>query len=167
MGSKGGFTLLGLLIILSVLCDSGHSLRCYNCPNAVGACTVATNCTANEDACLYVKAGSRKWWTEERNSKAVPSSVLGGYGSGLNLCVEMILARNSYFWVSLDTRTVYRCWKFENCKYKDVEKVYRGSHLKYECCQKDLCNRSGGTSITVTMALLVAPLLTAFWRLLI
>lgn len=122
MGSKGRFTLLGLLIVLSVLYDSGHSLRCYNCPNAVGACTVTTNCTANEDACLYAK---------------------------------------------IDTRTVYRCYRFQNCKYEDVAKEYGGSHLKYECCQKDLCNRSGGTSITGTMALLVAPLLTAFWRLLI
>lgn len=122
MGSKGGFTLLGLLIILSVLYDSGHSLRCYNCPNAVGACTFTTNCTADLDACLYVKT---------------------------------------------DKETSYGCWKFQNCKYEDLAKKFVGSHLKYHCCQKDLCNRSGGTSITGTMALLVAPLLTAFWRLLI
>ncbi|XP_070283862.1 CD59 glycoprotein-like [Myotis yumanensis] len=122
MGSKGGFTLLGLLIILSVLYDSGHSLRCYRCSNWVGACTDTTNCTGNDDACLYVK---------------------------------------------VDTRTSYQCWKFENCNYNYLAKQFVGSNLQYHCCQKDLCNRSGGTSITGTMALLVAPLLTAFWKLLI
>ncbi|XP_036182843.1 CD59 glycoprotein-like [Myotis myotis] len=122
MGSKGGFTLLGLLIILSVLCDSGHSLQCYTCLNPGGACTLTTNCTVNFDACLYVKA---------------------------------------------ETRTYYQCWKFQNCNYEYLSKNLGEKTLQYECCQKDLCNRSGGTSITGTMALLVAPLLTAFWRLLI
>ncbi|ELK24011.1 PREDICTED: CD59 glycoprotein [Myotis davidii] len=122
MGSKGGFTLLGLLIILSVLYDSGHSLECYTCLNPGGACTLTTNCTVNFDACLYVKA---------------------------------------------ETRTYYQCWKFENCNYEYLSKNLGENTLQYECCQKDLCNRSGGTSITGTMALLVAPLLTAFWRLLI
>ncbi|KAK1335669.1 hypothetical protein QTO34_003462 [Cnephaeus nilssonii] len=121
MGSKGGFTLLGLLIILSVLCDSGHSLRCYSCLNPGGACDLISNCSVNFDACLYVKA---------------------------------------------ETRTYYQCWKFDNCNYNYLAKNLGEKTLQYECCQRDLCNKSGGTSLTGTIALLVTPLLTAFWRLL-
>ncbi|XP_054569985.1 CD59 glycoprotein-like [Eptesicus fuscus] len=126
MGSKGGFTLLGVLIILSVLYDSGYSLQCYTCINPVGSCSIINNCTVNLDACLYVKA---------------------------------------------ETRTYYQCWKFENCNYNYLSKDLGEKTLQYECCQKDLCNKSkksnSGTSITGTIALLVTPLLTAFWRLLI
>lgn len=121
MGSKGGFTLLGLLIILSALCDSGHSLRCYNCLNPGGTCEAITNCSINLDACLFVKA---------------------------------------------ETRTYYQCWNFKNCNYEYLSKNLGEKTLQYECCQKDLCNKSGGTSITGTITLLVTPLLTAFWRLL-
>ncbi|XP_008145045.1 CD59 glycoprotein [Eptesicus fuscus] len=121
MGSKGGFTLLGLLIVLSVLCDSGHSLRCYSCLNPGGACDLISNCSVNFDACLYVKA---------------------------------------------ETRTYYQCWKFDNCNYNYLSKNLGEKTLQYECCQKDLCNKSGGTSLTGTIALLVTPLLIAFWKLL-
>lgn len=34
----------------------GHSLQCYSCINQVD-CTSVVNCTHNQDACLYVKAG--------------------------------------------------------------------------------------------------------------
>uniref|UniRef100_G1QBH4 CD59 glycoprotein n=1 Tax=Myotis lucifugus TaxID=59463 RepID=G1QBH4_MYOLU len=124
MGSKGAFTLLGVLIILSVLYDSGHSLQCYTCVDPVGSCTVINNCTVDSDACLYVKA---------------------------------------------EKRTHYQCWMFENCNYNYLSKLLGEKTIQYECCQKDLCNRkrNNGMSITGTIALLVTPLLTAFWRLLI
>nr|KAF6342631.1 CD59 molecule (CD59 blood group) [Pipistrellus kuhlii] len=99
MGSKGGFTLLWLLIILSVLCDSGHGLRCYNCLNP-----------------------GEMW-------------------------------------------TYYQCWNFNNCNYEYLSRNLGEKTLQYECCKKDLCNKSNGTSVTGTITLLVTSLLTAFWRL--
>ncbi|XP_036301004.1 CD59 glycoprotein-like [Pipistrellus kuhlii] len=124
-GSKGGFTLLGVLIILSVLYDSGPSLKCYSCINPVDSCTVKS-CTVHFDSCLYIKA---------------------------------------------KTKTYYKCWKFENCNYNYLSKDLREETLQYECCKKDLCNKvkrsRSGKSITGTIALLVTPLLIAFWRLLI
>ncbi|XP_032976908.1 CD59 glycoprotein [Rhinolophus ferrumequinum] len=119
MGSKGSFVLLGLLLILCVLCHSGHSLECYSCLNPSGRCTTTTNCTQNLDACLYAKA---------------------------------------------DTRIYYQCWQFANCNYNDIVKQLGGKELKYDCCQKNLCNRSGGTSISGETFLLMTQVLAVFWN---
>nr|XP_014695020.1 CD59 glycoprotein [Equus asinus] len=56
MGSKGRFVLLGLLLILGVLCRSGHSLECYSCINPVISCDINMTCSYNFDACILVKA---------------------------------------------------------------------------------------------------------------
>ncbi|KAM5319209.1 CD59 glycoprotein [Glossophaga mutica] len=121
MGSKG-FILLGLLLVLFILCHSGHSLQCYSCLNPGGTCTHVTNCTPNFDACL------------------------------------------SFFG---EVQTHYQCWIFANCDFRHLSEHFGEKKLRYNCCQKDLCNRSGATSITGTAVLLVTPLLTAFWRLFI
>nr|XP_053780500.1 CD59 glycoprotein [Desmodus rotundus] len=118
MGSKG-FILLGLLLILSVLCHSGHSLQCYTCLNPGGPCTHVTNCTPNFDACLSL------------------------YG---------------------EVHTYYQCWTFADCNFNYLSQHFGERKLWYNCCQKDLCNRSAGTSITGTTVLLVTQLLTAFWK---
>lgn len=122
MGSKGRFILLGLLLVLSVLCDSGHSLQCYSCLNPGGECTAVTTCSPNLDACLYVTS---------------------------------------------KTQTLYQCWKYDNCNFTYISQALGEPPLKYECCQKDKCNKSDGMRITGTTLLLVTPLLAAFWTLLI
>ncbi|XP_054441909.1 CD59 glycoprotein [Pteronotus mesoamericanus] len=121
MGSKGGFTLLGLLLIVSVLCHSGHGLQCYHCPNAIGLCNNAVNCSSNFDACLSLH------------------TVLQNH---------------------------YSCWKYGDCNPLHLLEQF-GQNITFHCCQKDLCNRSGETSVTGTTVLLVTQLLAAFWRLFI
>ncbi|XP_025734628.1 CD59 glycoprotein [Callorhinus ursinus] len=53
MGGKGGF--IPLLLVLAVLCHSGHSLTCYTCV-ASEVCNKTTVCSPNLDACLLVNA---------------------------------------------------------------------------------------------------------------
>ncbi|XP_066107344.1 CD59 glycoprotein [Saccopteryx bilineata] len=62
MESKGRFFLPGLLLILSVLCQSGYSLQCYQCPNTSGKCTTVVNCTATQNACLLARAETRTYY---------------------------------------------------------------------------------------------------------
>ncbi|KAM7086012.1 CD59 glycoprotein [Molossus nigricans] len=119
MGSKGVIILPGLLLILSVLYNTGHGLQCYTCLNPGGECALSRNCTPNFDACLFVKA---------------------------------------------ETRTYYQCWKMDDCNYLTLSKYLGEKTLEYRCCQKNLCNKSGGTVITGTTILLVTELLTAFWK---
>ncbi|KAM9659260.1 CD59 glycoprotein [Trichechus inunguis] len=62
MGSKGGFVLLGPLLILAVLCHSGYCLQCYSCIAVGPPCAVITNCTYPLNSCLFVKAASRRYY---------------------------------------------------------------------------------------------------------
>ncbi|KAF5916259.1 CD59 glycoprotein [Diceros bicornis minor] len=62
MGSKEGFVLLGLLLILAVLCRSGHSLQCYSCINPVKTCNNSITCSHNFDSCLLVKAEPGRYY---------------------------------------------------------------------------------------------------------
>lgn len=119
MGSKGGFVLLGLLLILFALCHSGHSLECYNCINPVKKCTETTNCSQNHDACLYLKG---------------------------------------------EKQTRYQCWKYEKCSFKDLSAAFGENKLHYDCCRKNLCNRSERMRASGKMFLLMTPLLAAFWK---
>uniref|UniRef100_A0A8C9JH24 Uncharacterized protein n=1 Tax=Panthera tigris altaica TaxID=74533 RepID=A0A8C9JH24_PANTA len=80
MGSQG-FILLVLLLILAVLCHSGHSLTCYSCVAPVsGNCTKTSVCSSNLDSCLYIEgspnpittsAGS--WRTAVSSTSQLPS----------------------------------------------------------------------------------------------
>lgn len=119
MGSKGGFVLLGLLLILFALYHSGHSLECYNCVNPSKRCTTTINCTQNYDSCLYLKG---------------------------------------------EKQTLYRCWKFDKCSFRELAEAFAMNKLEYDCCQKNLCNRSDGMSASGKMFLLLTPLLAAFWK---
>ncbi|XP_006162178.2 CD59 glycoprotein, partial [Tupaia chinensis] len=56
MGSKGGVVLLEVVLTLAVLCHLGSSLECYSCMGGISPCTTVSNCTANFDACVTVKA---------------------------------------------------------------------------------------------------------------
>ncbi|XP_044114985.1 CD59 glycoprotein [Neovison vison] len=60
MGSKGGFI---LLLILAVLCRSGHSLTCYACIDRE-TCNKTTVCSVNHDACLLVKADPKLFYRQ-------------------------------------------------------------------------------------------------------
>ncbi|XP_058161572.1 CD59 glycoprotein [Dasypus novemcinctus] len=62
MGSKGRLVVLGLLLVLAVLCHSGSSLQCYSCLSVPSKCNMASNCSINLDACLWVKAGPRNYY---------------------------------------------------------------------------------------------------------
>ncbi|XP_072825865.1 CD59 glycoprotein [Vicugna pacos] len=121
MGSKGGFVLLWLLLILAVLCHLGHSLQCYNCVDPPHECTTTVNCTHNQDACIVVKA--------------VPS------------------------------KSYYQCWKIADCKFEVIAKSLEEKELKYNCCQKDLCNSSHVMNTAGKAVLLVSLLLlVAVWH---
>ncbi|XP_077633615.1 CD59 glycoprotein isoform X1 [Crocuta crocuta] len=122
MRSQGGFILLVLLLLLAVICHSGHSLTCYNCiSQATKNCTKTATCSSNLDACLYIEAEPK-----------------------------------TYF---------YQCWKFADCSYERISTSLGLQKLQYNCCQRDLCNGSPGTSVSAKMALLVTPLLAAAWTL--
>ncbi|KAF6104413.1 hypothetical protein HJG60_011348 [Phyllostomus discolor] len=41
-----------------------------------------------------------------------------------------------------EVQTHYGCWTFANCDFKHLSERFGEKKLKYECCQKDLCNRS-------------------------
>ncbi|XP_078289493.1 CD59 glycoprotein [Panthera onca] len=62
MGSQG-FILLVLLLILAVLCHSGHSLTCYSCVAPVsGNCTKTSVCSSNLDSCLYIEGEPKSYY---------------------------------------------------------------------------------------------------------
>ncbi|XP_066216632.1 CD59 glycoprotein-like [Saccopteryx leptura] len=89
MESKGRFFLPGLLLILSVLCQSGYSLQCYTCLNPGGKCTNVVNCTANHDACLHVKAETRSYyqcWRLENCNFDFLKKALGEKSLTYNCC---------------------------------------------------------------------------------
>uniref|UniRef100_A0A8C0P373 MAC-inhibitory protein n=2 Tax=Canis lupus familiaris TaxID=9615 RepID=A0A8C0P373_CANLF len=62
MGSKGGFILPVLLLILAALCHSGHSLTCYSCPESEYICNNTISCGINLDACLFIKADPLRYY---------------------------------------------------------------------------------------------------------
>ncbi|XP_074185267.1 CD59 glycoprotein [Rhinolophus sinicus] len=57
-GSKGRFVLL----ILSVLCHSGHGLKCHNCLNPTGSCTGISSGSDNFDECLSIKIQTETYY---------------------------------------------------------------------------------------------------------
>lgn len=67
-------------------------------------------------------------------------------------------------YVKADTRIYYQCWNFAKCSYDDLAKNFGGKKLDYSCCQKNLCNRSGGMSISGKTFLLMTPVLAALWN---
>ncbi|TEA33969.1 hypothetical protein DBR06_SOUSAS2310069, partial [Sousa chinensis] len=60
-------------------------------------------------------------------------------------------------------KTYYQCWMFDRCNFAAIAKALEEKELKYHCCQKNLCNKSDGTSISGKTALLVILLLVAVW----
>lgn len=126
MGSKGGLALLGLLLVLAVLCHSGHSLKCYQCPKNTPRCDTEEECVNDRDACMSVAAAA-----------------------GVN--------------------TYFKCWKKKDCTYQAISAALGESELKYECCERDLCNTdlpSGAVPVASgKTVLLLVPLLAAAWNL--
>ncbi|XP_055990899.1 CD59 glycoprotein [Sorex fumeus] len=99
MGSKGGFTLLGLLLILALLCRSGHSLRCYQCNKNVQRCFNVENCSGNFDACLSVEAaaGQNRYfqcWKRRECNYADISRLLGESQLKYRCCEEDLCNRD-------------------------------------------------------------------------
>ncbi|XP_029812299.1 CD59 glycoprotein [Suricata suricatta] len=63
MQNHGGFVLPVLLLLLVVLCHSGHSLMCYNCMSLVNKnCTKTSTCPSNFDACVFVEAEPKAYY---------------------------------------------------------------------------------------------------------
>lgn len=62
MESKGRFVLLGLLLILAALCQSGHSLRCYSCIKPALPCITNITCSANFNTCLVLHGAGSKYF---------------------------------------------------------------------------------------------------------
>ncbi|XP_032270795.1 CD59 glycoprotein [Phoca vitulina] len=96
MRSKGGFILH--LLVLAVLCHSGHSLKCYTCPDNV-ACNTTTVCSLNLDACLLVKAEPnlfyhRCWKLDDCNYNFI-SKALGLGKLKYNCCQQDLCNRNA------------------------------------------------------------------------
>ncbi|XP_006883848.1 PREDICTED: CD59 glycoprotein-like [Elephantulus edwardii] len=59
MGNLGAFALIGVLVILTLLCHTGYSLRCYNCFATDNQCNMTLKCRVSLNACLHAKSGSR------------------------------------------------------------------------------------------------------------
>ncbi|XP_006908081.1 CD59 glycoprotein [Pteropus alecto] len=120
MGSKGGFVLLGLLLILFALYHSSHGLECYSCLNPLKNCTAAINCSRNLDACLYVKAEERTYYqcwkfdncNFEYISKALGENKLEYDCCQKNLCNRNDGARASGETFLLLTQLLAAFWKF-------------------------------------------------------
>ncbi|XP_006062451.1 CD59 glycoprotein [Bubalus bubalis] len=55
----------------------------------------------------------------------------------------------------------HQCWKFEECSFELIAKALGEKELHYDCCQKNLCNKSGGMSISEKTPLLLTLLLVA------
>ncbi|XP_034868431.1 CD59 glycoprotein [Mirounga angustirostris] len=96
MRSKGGFILH--LLVLAVLCHSGHSLTCYNCADSV-ACNKTTICSLNLDACLLVKAEPnlfyhRCWKFHDCNYNVI-SETLGLRKLQYDCCQQDLCNRNA------------------------------------------------------------------------
>lgn len=62
MESKGRFILLGLLLVLVLLCHSGHGLTCFACTRPLYACTVNQTCESNYDTCVHIDAGPNQYF---------------------------------------------------------------------------------------------------------
>ena len=58
----------------------------------------------------------------------------------------------------------HQCWKFEECSFELIAKALGEKELHYDCCQKNLRNKSGGTSISEKTPLLLTLLLVAVCR---
>lgn len=88
----------------------------------------------------------------------------------IELCVQRQVKRFAHLLAYLlcvsptEVHTYYQCWTFADCNFNYLSQHFGERKLWYNCCQKDLCNRSAGTSITGTTVLLVTQLLTAFWK---
>lgn len=97
MGNKGGLILLGLLLILSVLCQSGYSLQCYTCLRQGPECKTIANCTANHDACLHVIAETRDYfqcWKLANCNFDSLAKALGEKELRYNCCQESLCNRS-------------------------------------------------------------------------
>ncbi|XP_058519174.1 CD59 glycoprotein isoform X1 [Ochotona princeps] len=61
-------------------------------------------------------------------------------------------------------RVYRRCWRLQDCNFEFISERLQENSLKYECCQKNLCNgdnKNDGTTLSGLTMLLVAPVLTA------
>ncbi|KAJ1075079.1 PREDICTED: CD59 glycoprotein [Capra hircus] len=60
---------------------------------------------------------------------------------------------------------VYRqCWSLEHCNFEFIANALGEKELHYDCCQKNLCNKSDGTSVSEKTPLLLTLLLVAVCR---
>lgn len=60
---------------------------------------------------------------------------------------------------------VYRqCWSLEHCNFEFIANALGEKELRYDCCQKNLCNKSDGTSVSEKTPLLLTLLLVAVCR---
>ncbi|DAA21831.1 CD59 glycoprotein isoform X1 [Bos taurus] len=55
----------------------------------------------------------------------------------------------------------HQCWKYEECSFEFIAKALGEKELHYDCCQKNLCNKSGGRSVSEKILLLLTLLLEA------
>ncbi|XP_076970479.1 CD59 glycoprotein [Tamandua tetradactyla] len=60
------------------------------------------------------------------------------------------------------SKRYYQCWKFQDCNFDHISKSLGEKELKYNCCQKNLCNGQGALTLPVKTFLLVASLLAAW-----
>ncbi|XP_070328899.1 CD59 glycoprotein [Odocoileus virginianus] len=165
MASKGGYILLGLLFFLAVLCQLGHSLQCYSCVNQVD-CTTATNCSHNQDACLYVKAALTSAWERQSTHRHEHEPKAK---CTLEKLFNHISHPQTVKWESLSPKVMplkfyHQCWKFQDCSFESIARILGEKELQYHCCQKNLCNKSDGTSISEKTPLLITLLLVAVCR---
>ncbi|XP_057605574.1 CD59 glycoprotein [Hippopotamus amphibius kiboko] len=65
---------------------------------------------------------------------------------------------------AVPTKTYYQCWMYDQCTFETIAKHLGEKKLEYKCCQKNLCNKSGGTSVSGKTAPLVLLLLVAIWH---
>ncbi|XP_047631988.1 CD59 glycoprotein [Phacochoerus africanus] len=61
-------------------------------------------------------------------------------------------------------KTYYQCWRFDECNFDFISRNLGEKKLKYNCCQKDLCNKSDATILSGKTAPLVILLLVATWH---
>ncbi|XP_037378379.1 CD59 glycoprotein [Talpa occidentalis] len=91
MGNKGRFIMLGLLLILAVLCHSGHSLQCFHCIKPTKPCTNNNTCLENFDRCLTLIGGKSKYfrcWHSSQCNFLVLSEQFGEMNLKYHCCSE-------------------------------------------------------------------------------